>query len=196
MLSAALITRFMVSARGSPGSCRPQMGHLLAPWTLLSGWMLVPGIRFLYNKWLELWLFLYCLSGKYSLFMVFTNLFRTLLSGWMLVPGIRFLYNKWLELRLFLYCLSGKYSLFMVFTYLFSLHFMLFKVCISFFLAVNIHITSWKSCPETSSKRFSEALHQAMADMKKLLGWIEWIIPRRKLICLRKSTRCPFANLK
>ena len=27
---------------GPPGSCRPQMGPMLAPWTSLSGWLLVP----------------------------------------------------------------------------------------------------------------------------------------------------------
>ena len=31
------IARFMGPTRGPPGSCRPQMGPMLAPWTLLSG---------------------------------------------------------------------------------------------------------------------------------------------------------------
>ena len=31
------ITKFMGPTRGPPGSCRPQMGPMLAPWTLLSG---------------------------------------------------------------------------------------------------------------------------------------------------------------
>ena len=31
------ITRFMGPTWGPPGSCRPQMGPMLAPWTLLSG---------------------------------------------------------------------------------------------------------------------------------------------------------------
>ena len=31
------ITRFMGPTWGLPGSCRPQMGPMLAPWTLLSG---------------------------------------------------------------------------------------------------------------------------------------------------------------
>ena len=31
------IARFMGSTWGQPGSCRPQMGPMLAPWTLLSG---------------------------------------------------------------------------------------------------------------------------------------------------------------
>ena len=37
------IARFMGPTWGPPGSCRPQMGPILAPWTLLSGntWWLV-----------------------------------------------------------------------------------------------------------------------------------------------------------
>ena len=31
------ITKFMGPTRGPPGSCRPQMGPMLTPWTLLSG---------------------------------------------------------------------------------------------------------------------------------------------------------------
>ena len=31
------IAKFMGPTRGPPGSCRPQMGPMLAPWTLLSG---------------------------------------------------------------------------------------------------------------------------------------------------------------
>ena len=31
------IARFMGSTWGPPGSCRPQMGPMMAPWTLLSG---------------------------------------------------------------------------------------------------------------------------------------------------------------
>ena len=31
------IAKFMGPSRGPPGSCRPQMGPMLAPWTLLSG---------------------------------------------------------------------------------------------------------------------------------------------------------------
>ena len=34
------IAEFMGPTRGLPGSCRPQMGPMLAPWTLLSGLML------------------------------------------------------------------------------------------------------------------------------------------------------------
>ena len=32
------VTRFMGPTWGPPGSCRPQMGPMLAPWTLLSGY--------------------------------------------------------------------------------------------------------------------------------------------------------------
>ena len=32
------IAKFMGRTWGPPGSCRPQMGPILAPWTLLSGW--------------------------------------------------------------------------------------------------------------------------------------------------------------
>ena len=32
-----LIARFMEPKWGPPGSCRPQMGPILAPWTLLLG---------------------------------------------------------------------------------------------------------------------------------------------------------------
>ena len=34
---APQITKFMGPTSGPPGSCRPQMGPMLAPWTLLSG---------------------------------------------------------------------------------------------------------------------------------------------------------------
>ena len=34
---AIRIAKFMGPTWGSPGSCRPQMGPMLAPWTLLSG---------------------------------------------------------------------------------------------------------------------------------------------------------------
>ena len=33
----AQIAKFMGTTWGPPGSCRPQMGRMLAPWTLLSG---------------------------------------------------------------------------------------------------------------------------------------------------------------
>ena len=35
------IAKFMGPTWGPPGSCRPQMGPMLAPWTLLSGVSLV-----------------------------------------------------------------------------------------------------------------------------------------------------------
>ena len=35
---ATQIARFMGSTRGPPGSCRPQVSPMLAPWTLLSGY--------------------------------------------------------------------------------------------------------------------------------------------------------------
>ena len=38
VLLPAQITKFMGPTWGPPGSCRPQMGPMLAPWTLLSGW--------------------------------------------------------------------------------------------------------------------------------------------------------------
>ena len=37
------ITKFMGPTWGPPGSCRPQMGPMLAPWTLL--WWVIPGRR-------------------------------------------------------------------------------------------------------------------------------------------------------
>ena len=36
LLASSQITRFMGSTWGPPGSCRPQMGPMLTPWTLLS----------------------------------------------------------------------------------------------------------------------------------------------------------------
>ena len=35
----AQIAKFMGPTWGPPGSCRPQMGPMLAPWILLSGWL-------------------------------------------------------------------------------------------------------------------------------------------------------------
>ena len=35
------ITRFMGPTWGPPGSCRPQMGPMLAPWSLLSGYIML-----------------------------------------------------------------------------------------------------------------------------------------------------------
>ena len=37
-LNPTQIAKFMVPIWGPPGSCRPQMGPMLAPWTLLSGY--------------------------------------------------------------------------------------------------------------------------------------------------------------
>ena len=37
MAAMTQIARFMGPTWGPPGSCRPQMGPMLAPWTLLSG---------------------------------------------------------------------------------------------------------------------------------------------------------------
>ena len=36
-LNSSQITKFMGPTWGPPGSCRPQLGPMLAPWTLLSG---------------------------------------------------------------------------------------------------------------------------------------------------------------
>ena len=36
-LDSTQITKFMAPTWGPPGSCRPQMGPMLAPWALLSG---------------------------------------------------------------------------------------------------------------------------------------------------------------
>ena len=41
--SGTQIARFMGPTWGPPGSCRPQMGPMLAPWTLLSGWPIISG---------------------------------------------------------------------------------------------------------------------------------------------------------
>ena len=40
-LIPTLIARFMGPTWGPPGSCRSQMGPMLAPWALLSGWVLI-----------------------------------------------------------------------------------------------------------------------------------------------------------
>ena len=36
------IAKLMGPIWGPPGSCRPQMGPMLAPWTLLSGYLILP----------------------------------------------------------------------------------------------------------------------------------------------------------
>ena len=38
-IRSAQIAKFMGPTWGAPGSCRPQMGPMLVPWTLLSGWV-------------------------------------------------------------------------------------------------------------------------------------------------------------
>ena len=42
------IARFMGQTWGPPGSCRPQMGPMLAPWTLLSG---IPPVQNIVRQW-------------------------------------------------------------------------------------------------------------------------------------------------
>ena len=39
------IAKFMGPTWGPPGSCRPQMGRMLAPWTLLSGYPKPPSAQ-------------------------------------------------------------------------------------------------------------------------------------------------------
>ena len=41
VVNSAQIAKFMAPTWGPPGSCRPHMGPMLAPWTLLSGCVLV-----------------------------------------------------------------------------------------------------------------------------------------------------------
>ena len=43
-LETSQITNFIGPTWGPPGSCRPQMGPMLAPWTLLSGVIVTPVI--------------------------------------------------------------------------------------------------------------------------------------------------------
>ena len=40
LIRATQIAKFMGPTWGPPGSCRPQMGPMLSPWTLLSGYLL------------------------------------------------------------------------------------------------------------------------------------------------------------
>ena len=54
-LLLSLIAKFMGPTWGPPGSCRPQMGPMLAPWTLLSG---IPLWGISTNN-VEIWSFLY-----------------------------------------------------------------------------------------------------------------------------------------
>ena len=53
------IAKFMGPTWGPPGSCRPQMGPMLAPWTLLSGYT-PPGIS------AELYIFLFSLKKSHD----------------------------------------------------------------------------------------------------------------------------------
>ena len=46
MTNAAQIARFMAPTWAPPGSCRPQTGPMLVPWTLLSGW---------HRQWRKIW---------------------------------------------------------------------------------------------------------------------------------------------
>ena len=46
LLLGTQIAKFMGPTWGPPGSCRPQLGPMLAPWTLLSGYCLVSFISF------------------------------------------------------------------------------------------------------------------------------------------------------
>ena len=47
ILKTTQIAKFMGPTWGPPGSCRPQMGPMLAPWTLLSG--LIDSCNFVYT---------------------------------------------------------------------------------------------------------------------------------------------------
>ena len=49
--SNSQIAKFMGPAWGPPGSCRPQMGPMLAPWTLLSGIVLPPFDSLQHLQW-------------------------------------------------------------------------------------------------------------------------------------------------
>ena len=55
------ITKFMGPTWGPPGSCRPQMGPMLAPWTLLSGWPSFGPVMCPLNNWI-------CFSRCYTSF--------------------------------------------------------------------------------------------------------------------------------
>ena len=47
------IAKFMGPTWGPPGSCRPQMGPMLAPWTLLSGMLCLTGLSFEFNHFMS-----------------------------------------------------------------------------------------------------------------------------------------------
>ena len=86
------IPRFVGPTWGPPGSCRPQMGPMLAPWTLLSG---IPSMR--YVAW--------CHSRDYYLYLVTPHLcqiFGIHLMNVLWVPNLQMSYSdliKWLETR-------------------------------------------------------------------------------------------------
>ena len=86
------IPRFMGPTWGPPGSCRPQMGPMLAPWTLLSG---IPSMR--YVAWRH--------SRDYYLYLVTPHLcqiFGIHLMNVLWVPNLQMSYSdliKWLETR-------------------------------------------------------------------------------------------------
>ena len=46
LLLGTQIAKFMGPTWGPPGSCRPQLGPMLAPWTLLSGYCLLSYLSF------------------------------------------------------------------------------------------------------------------------------------------------------
>ena len=51
MMKHTLIARFMGPTWGPPGFCRPQMGPILAPWTLLSGYIYTLLPRLTCTQW-------------------------------------------------------------------------------------------------------------------------------------------------
>ena len=61
------IARFMGPIWGPPGSCRPQMGPMLAPWTLLSGmsllWFADTGL-FVYSRSFITWISFDCKESQ------------------------------------------------------------------------------------------------------------------------------------
>ena len=55
MPTRSQIAKFMGPTKGAPGSCRPQMGPILAPWTLLSGVLLMGHVSHYLGYILELY---------------------------------------------------------------------------------------------------------------------------------------------
>ena len=66
MIQGQKITKFMGPTWGPPGPCRPQMGPMLAPGTLLSG-MLVMG------KNTEIYIVHICMFHTFENVILFTN---------------------------------------------------------------------------------------------------------------------------